>query len=167
MSEGDRAFVDAYLANGGVIGEAMRTIKPHLTVRSAAVSGSRKLAQANTSGTELNRYLLWRQASLAMESNLTAGELIAKSRRVYMHAVGDLPMRKSLVSRSESGDVAVDEVEVREPSLTAANTAIETLRKIGGFGKDDTATGEGLTRKVEISFIRPETHGRNIPPTDA
>lgn len=134
VSPGDRAFVDAYLANGGNGTDAMRTARPHLTPRSAKSGASRKLAEANDPKSELHRYLLWKQAKLVMESNLTAGELIGKTRRVYLHAVGDLPLRKSLVTRDEEGGVSIADIEIREPSLSAANTAIETLRKIGGFG---------------------------------
>ena len=167
VSPADRRFVDAWLANGGNATQAMQAARPDLKKESAKRRAIRKLRADDPANAELLRYRDWKQAQLVMRSQLTEDELIEKARRIYLHGVGDLPMRKSMVARSEGGTITVEDIEVREPSLTAANTAVETLRKLGGFGKDDTATGEGLTRKVEISFIRPENHGRNIPPTDA
>jgi hypothetical protein len=63
--------------------------------------------------------------------------------------------------------VTVDEVEVREPSLSAANTAVELLRKLGGFGKDQAEGVDGGTRRIEVAFVAPGAHGHDHATQDA
>ena len=160
VSPADRRFVDAWLLNGGNATLAMQAARPDLKRDSAKRRAIRKLNPEDPANSELRRYRDWKQAQLVMRSQLTEDELVEKARRIYLHGVGDLPMRKSLVFRSEGGTVTVDEVKVREPSLSAANTAVELLRKLGGFGKDETATPGAVTIEMHYGDApRVMTHG--------
>jgi hypothetical protein len=160
VSPGDRRFIDEWLVNGGNQTAAMQAARPDLKRNSAKVRAVRKLNAEDPGNAELMRYRDWKQAQLVLLSQLTEDELVEKARRIYLHGVGDLPMLKSLVSRSEGGTVTVDEVEVREPSLSAANTAVELLRKLGGFGKDAEATPGAVTIEMHYGDApRVMTHG--------
>lgn len=148
----DRAFVDAYIANGGNAADAARVAQPELKKGSARVVGSRqaKRLEADKPGEErpqddeIRRYYRWKQAHLVMRSRLTEDEVVANARRVYLHGVGEMPMRKTVMPKvlDEEGDEQTGTAFVtlvHEPNLGAANAANELLRKIGGFGKDDPA----------------------------
>lgn len=135
LSEAERAFAEEMLVNGEKRMEAARVARPQLKQGSACVQANRWMRNP-----EVLRYMDWRRSQLVLRARLTEDELVEKARRVYLAAMGDLPVRKSLVQRSEEGDVQVEDLEIRDPSLSAANTAIETLRKIGGFGVERTET---------------------------
>lgn len=128
-------FVHTYIENGGDGPAAYLAAKPGVK-RSTAKSESCRMLAKND---EVKRYLRRRLAEVSWRQQLTEDELVAKSRRVYDHAVGDQPVAKSLVSKEGK----IQDVQVREPNLTAANTAVETLRKLGGFGdRDDGLAGD-------------------------
>jgi hypothetical protein len=142
-----RAFIDELIANGGNRRGAMLAARPALSPKSADVIAKRQLAKP-----EVQRYLLWRQAQCVLRSQLTEDELVEKSRRVYLAAMGELPLRKTIVQRGEDGTLTAEDVDIRDPSLTAANTAIETLRKLGGFGLERTETRmSGSVALAELS----------------
>lgn len=137
LDEEQRAFVAEYLANGGDRIAAMLKIRPRLTRsgardRSYAWLGAEPPTEKYPGNPEIRRYLSWKQAQIRLHEHLTETELVGKARRIYLHAVGDAPLRKTLVSR----DGGMKDRDVYEPNLGAANTAVETLRKLGGFGRD-------------------------------
>lgn len=135
LAEWERVFADEWLVNGNKPQAAMLVARPSLKPDSARVMGIRALKKP-----EVERYLDWKRAQLVMRSGLTEGELVEKARRVFLHGVGDLPLRKSNVVRLDDGTALVEDLEVRDPSLPAANAALELLRKIGGFGVERTET---------------------------
>jgi hypothetical protein len=150
IDEEMREFAHLYIANGFDGTAAMMHIRPHLS-RDAAVTavhrwlGTRRPSKSGVrkgkGHPELLRYISWRQAQVALRAELTEDELVAMSRRVYMHAVGDVPVTKTVYRQ----DGPPSDHLVCEPNLAAANTAVENLRKIGGFGKEGEQVGAGGT----------------------
>lgn len=142
-----RAFAHEFLRNGQDGTAAVMAVRPHLSREAAAVAANRWLGTrrpgkggAKADGDpEIRRYLEWMQARAALRAEITLEELAEKSRRVYHHAIGDLPVRRSVFPK-DGGRPSL--LEVVEPNLPAANTAIETLRKLGGIGKDLTPAGQ-------------------------
>ena len=158
LADYERAFAEELLVNGGKKQEAMQVARPDLRPASAGVVANRALKRP-----EVLRYLDWRRSQLVLRARLTEDELIEKARRVYLAAMGELPVRKSLVQRSEEGAVQVEDLEIRDPSLSAANTAIETLRKIGGFGVERTETRHsGSVALGELSDEELETRLQDL-----
>lgn len=142
LEQWEMDFAHEYLRNGESALSAYLVVKPHVTANTAKSESCRLLKRD-----EVKRYLAWRRTQMALRAQLTEDELIAGARRVYLHGVGDLPMRKTLVSRY----LGTKEVEVRDPNLGAANTAIETLRKLGGFGKDLSAPSGAVVFSLNLA----------------
>ncbi len=150
LSVDEMAFAHAYLSNGGNGSAAMAEVFPHLPPASAKVKSSRWLGTPRKGpvNPELVRYIEWRKAKIAFRAKLTEDELVEKARRVYLHGVGDMAVRKTRFLHAKKEDEAageddgesnVVETPVFEPNLSAANAAIELLRKIGGFGVERTS----------------------------
>lgn len=143
-----RTFAHVYLENGYDATAAVLAVRPHLGRDSAVTlanrwlgtrqptKGSGKGKGKSEGNAELLRYISWMQARATLRAELTEAELIEKSRRVFLHAVGDLAVPKTIFQR----DRLPYDAWVREPNLSAANQSIENLRKLGGFGQDDGAT---------------------------
>lgn len=162
----------AYIARIGEHGDDMRarieavlSVREHLAPERARRQayrwfGANPPTRKTPGLAELWRYIRDKQAVLREREALTEAEIVAKARRVFDHGVGDRPLTKSQVVRSEEGDFEVVDLEVREPSLSAANTALELLRKVGGFGIERTETRFGGV--VQIAQLQPEERERRV-----
>lgn len=156
LSPEKMAFAEEYVRNGGDGGAAMLSVRPHLTKGSAQVRAHEWLGKRRQDGKpakhagdpELLRYIDALTLRVRLQAAITHEELAQNYRRNYLYSVGAARLRKSIVRRSvdeESGEetLAVEDVEVFETNLSAANTAVEGLRKLGGFGKDLTPGAPG------------------------
>ncbi len=133
ISELQRQVADEYIRNGGQIGAAGRTVRPKTRKGVAERWAAKHLADPGVVS-----YLKWRRAQIVMQSDVTAEELIEKERQIFLIATGKTTVRKSLINRDpESGYADVDHHDVYEPSLPAANMAVENLRKIAGIGAEN------------------------------
>jgi hypothetical protein len=155
LSEELKRAAHAYLVGLGEHGDEMRAridavmlVRPHLSPEGARQAtyrwfGANPPTERRPGMTEFWRFIHDKQQLLRESEGLTEGEIIAKARRVFDHGVGDRPLMKSQVVRSEEGEFSVVDLELRDPSLSAANTALELLRKVGGFGLERTETRFG------------------------
>jgi hypothetical protein len=132
LDDEKREFAHRYVATKGDGIAAVLAIRPTITPESARRTADRWLDPQGKKNAELLRYISWCRAQARLRAELTEVELIAATRRILAHALGDEPIAKTLVFK----DGGVKDSYVREPSLSAANTAVEELRKLGGFGRD-------------------------------
>lgn len=141
ISDRDMRFVDQLLANGEKKAEAMRTVRPNLSMHSAGVRAAEALRKP-----EVLRYLDWRRAQMVLRAELTQDEVIAKARRVYHAGMGDFAVPYT-PPKAKDGEY----IMARMPNLSAANTAVETLRKVGQFG------GDTVDMRVAAAVARVES----------
>lgn len=156
----------AYLAALGAHGndakarmQAVKAVRPHLKPGPCRQQvyrwfGANPPTEANPGNPEFLRFIAEKQLDLREREELSESEIVRNTRRVFAHAVGDLPIQRSQVSRDEDGEWSVVDLAVREPSLPAANTALELMRKIGGFGVERTETR--LSGVVGVANLAPE-----------
>ena len=145
LDDEQRAFANQFVVSGGDGTQAMAATRPSLTTDSARRTAARWLDPTNKKNAELLRYIAWCRAQARLRAELTEVELIAATRRILAHAMGDEPLAKTIVFK----DGGTKDKFVREPSLTAANAAVELLRKIGGIGKDLDA---GKPQEVQVNL---------------
>lgn len=133
ISEVERRLADEYIRNGGNMRAAGKAIRPNIKSGAASAWARNRLAKPGVVS-----YMKWRRAQILMRSDVTAEELIEKERQIFLIATGKTTVRKSVINRDpESGYADVDHHDVYEPSLPAANMAVENLRKIAGIGAEN------------------------------
>lgn len=133
ITELQRQVADEYIRNGGNSSAAGRAVRPKSKKGVAEKWAAKHLADPGVVS-----YTRWRRAQIVMRSDVTAEELIEKERQIFLIATGRARVKKSLINRDpESGYADVDHHEVYEPSLPAANMAVENLRKIAGIGAEN------------------------------
>lgn len=148
LDDVQRAFVQEYLVNGENGTAAAQKAKPRLKRESAEKQARRWLKDR-----EVARYLDKRCAEAALRAELLEDEVIENARVSHAAAMGLIKLRKSVLRKTEGEDglprTVVDHVEVYEANLTAANSANEMLRKIGGFGVERSEVTQSPAESLE------------------
>lgn len=126
LSDQERQFADAYLANGCNTGDAYIACRGPETKRGTA----RKVGAEWLRRDHVRAYIEQRRTEIALEMELTQQEVVAYYRTVVQMGLGRKPMRRS---RCDSTGKPVGEpVEVFDTSLSAVNAAAAGLAKFLG-----------------------------------
>ena len=152
LSDEERLFADAYLGYGVEVERAFSVTLAYQRVRPSAKRGTaRKVGRDWLQREAVRAYIDAVRRRMAREADLTREEIIGDLREVRDIGLGRMTVRKTLYGKD---GLPVGEVEVREPNLTAANTALGTMSKFVGVLDDDPAP-----RAIEVRFVAAEDAG--------
>jgi hypothetical protein len=129
VTDEERAFADAYLANGFRTGAAYVAAKKLGRLAAEIKPGTaRKMGGEWLRKDRVRAYLQQRIGKLADDAELDQAEVIRIARRVAAAGLGELPVRRTLIGK----EGVIGDRMVFEPNLSATTGAATLLAKFLG-----------------------------------